>query len=66
LHVTERYTRTGPDTLRYEATVEDPKTFSTPWTIRVDLHRNTQPNARLMEYECQYLKELAESKKEGK
>jgi hypothetical protein len=66
LHVVERYTRTGPNTLRYEATIEDPKTFSVPWKIRVELYRNTQPNARLMEYECHYLKELAESKKEAK
>jgi len=64
LHVVERYTRTGPDTLRYEATIEDPKTFSMPWKIRVDFNRNTQPYARLMEYECHYLRELAESKKE--
>jgi hypothetical protein len=66
LHVTERYTRTGPDTLRYEATVEDPKTFSMPWKISVNLQRNTKPNARLMEYECHYLKEVAASKEEGK
>jgi hypothetical protein len=62
LHVTERYTRTGPDTLRYEATIEDPKTFSMPWKISVELHRNTKPNARLLEYECQYLKEVAAAK----
>jgi hypothetical protein len=66
LHVTERYTRTGPDTLRYEATVEDPKTFSMPWKISVNLQRNTKPNARLMEYECHYLKEVAATKGEGK
>jgi len=62
LHVVERYTRTGPDTLQYEATVEDPKTFSMPWKISVQLHRNTQPNARLLEYECHYLKEVATAK----
>jgi hypothetical protein len=66
LHVVERYTRTGLNTLRYEATIEDPKTFSMPWKIRVELSRNTQPNARLMEYECHYLREVAESKKEAK
>jgi len=62
LHVVERYTRTGPDTLQYEATVEDSKTFSMPWKISVQLHRNTQPNARLLEYECHYLKEVAAAK----
>jgi hypothetical protein len=65
LHVVERYTRTGPDTLQYEGTIEDPKTYSMPWKIRVELHRKTQPNARLLEYECQYLKEVA-SQKQGK
>jgi hypothetical protein len=66
LHVTERYTRTGPDTLRYEATIEDPKTFTMPWKISVDLHRSTQPNARLLEYECHYLADVAAAKKAAK
>jgi hypothetical protein len=63
LHVVERYTRTGPDTLQYEATVEDPKVFSAPWKIRAELKRDTKPNARLMEYECEYLAEEAAEKK---
>ena len=63
LHVVERYTRTGPDTLQYEATIQDPKTFSAPWTIKAELHRDTKPNARLMEYECQYLADVAAAKK---
>jgi hypothetical protein len=66
LHVTERYTRTGQDTLRYEATIEDPKTFTMPWKISVDLHRSTQPNARLLEYECHYLADVAAAKKAAK
>jgi hypothetical protein len=65
LHVTERYTRIGPDTLQYEATIEDPKVFTAPWKIRAELKRNTKPNARIMEYECQYLAEEA-AKKQGK
>ncbi len=55
LHVVERYTRTGPDTLTYEATISDPKTFSKDWKISVPLARHKEPNARLMEYECQDL-----------
>jgi hypothetical protein len=51
--VVERYTRTGPDTMTYEATIGDPKVFTHPWRIRVPLKRNTQKYARLMEYECQ-------------
>ena len=53
LHVVERYTRTGPDTLQYEATLEDPKVYTRPWTIRLTLYRHAEPNFRLLEYECQ-------------
>ena len=52
LHVVERYTRTGPDHLLYEATIEDPKVFSRPWTISMPLYRRQEANARLLEYEC--------------
>jgi hypothetical protein len=55
LHVVERFTRTGPDTLSYEATISDPKTFSKDWKISVPLALDKKPNARLMEYECQEL-----------
>ena len=65
MHVVERYTRTGPDTLQYEATVEDPKVFTSPWKIRAEMKRDTKPNARLLEYECQYLADEA-AKKQGK
>ena len=52
LHVVERYTRTGRDTLLYEATVEDPKVFSRPWKMSMVAHRHTEENARLLDYEC--------------
>jgi len=32
LHVVERFTRTGPKTLRYQFTIEDPATWTRPWT----------------------------------
>jgi hypothetical protein len=53
LHVVERYTRTAPDTITYETTIEDPKVFTHAWQIRVPLGLNTDKNARLLEYECQ-------------
>ncbi len=53
LHVEERWTRTAPDTLTYEATVTDPGTFSKPWKISVPLGLHKEPNFRLMEHECQ-------------
>ncbi len=55
LHVTERFTRTGPDSLLYEATISDPMTYSKDWKIAVPMVRKTGPTARLMEYECQDL-----------
>jgi hypothetical protein len=50
LHVVERYTRTSPETIVYEATVEDPKVFTMPWTVRLKLRR--QAGAELIEDEC--------------
>lgn len=52
LKVTERYTPRGPDTMMYEATIEDPNTFSRPWKISLPLYRHVEKNAQLMEYKC--------------
>ena len=52
LHVIERYTRTGPDHMRYEATIEDPEVFSRPWTISMPLYRRQEPHSELLEYQC--------------
>ena len=52
LHVVERYTRTGPDHLLYEATIEDPSVFTRPWKIRMALYRNVEKNAQLLEFKC--------------
>ena len=55
LHVTERFTRTGPGSLLYEATISDPMTYTKDWKIAVPMVQKTGPTARLMEYECQDL-----------
>lgn len=52
VHIVERYRMTGPDTLEYEARVEDPEVYTAPWTLRTVLHRVTQPGARIIEDEC--------------
>jgi hypothetical protein len=52
LKVTERYTPRSPDTLMYEATLEDPKVFSRPWKISMPLYRRVEKGAQLMEYKC--------------
>lgn len=57
MHVVERYTRTGPDTLQYEATIEDPKTLTRPFKISMPLYRHTEKNAQLYEYECHVYRE---------
>jgi hypothetical protein len=57
MRVVERYTRTSPDTLQYEATIEDPKVFTRPWKIAMPLYRHTGKNAQLYEYECHVYRE---------
>jgi hypothetical protein len=52
LHVVERITASGPDHLAYEATIEDPQTFSRPWKISFPLYRRKEANARLLEFKC--------------
>ena len=52
LHVIERFTARSADTLNYEATIEDPKTFSRPWKISMPLYRRVEPNAQIMEFRC--------------
>ena len=50
LHVTERFTRTGADTIQYEATIDDPNTWTRPFTIAFPLKRD--PGYGMFEYAC--------------
>jgi hypothetical protein len=52
LHVVERYTPMGADHLQYEATVDDPKVFTRPWTMRMPLYRKKDEGAQALEFEC--------------
>jgi hypothetical protein len=53
LTVTERYgLAPGGNNINYEARIEDPKTFTRPWTIRMALYRRVEPNVQLLEYNC--------------
>ena len=57
--VTERYTPIDDHLMQYEATIDDPETFSRPWTIRMPLYRHTEEGARLLEFNCvKYSEEL--------
>jgi hypothetical protein len=50
LRMVERFTRTGPDTLQYRATVIDPKTWTAPWTVSFPLERDDDYG--FYEYAC--------------
>jgi hypothetical protein len=52
LHVVERFTPADADTIRYEATLDDPKVYTRPWKIAFDIGRNRQPGYQLMEFAC--------------
>jgi hypothetical protein len=50
LKVIEKFTRTGAKTLEYRATVDDPKTWTRPWTMLIEMERND--SYQIMEYAC--------------
>lgn len=52
LKVTERFTLLGPNHLWYQATMEDPDTFSAAWTIEMPLYRHVESTAQLLEHKC--------------
>jgi hypothetical protein len=52
LKVTERYTLKDKDHIQYEATIDDPETYSKPWKISLPLYRLVEPNAQLLEFKC--------------
>lgn len=59
LQVTERYTMITPYHIRYQATLEDPATFSRPWDIELILYKDVDPNARLGQFKCvEFVEEL--------
>jgi hypothetical protein len=49
LKVTERLTMTAPDTIHYEFTVEDPSTWTRPWSGDYEMTRIAGP---IIEYAC--------------
>ncbi|MBZ5607627.1 MAG: hypothetical protein LAP38_05175 [Acidobacteriia bacterium] len=49
LHITERFARQDAETIRYEITVNDPDTWTKPWSLMIPLQRSAQP---VYEYAC--------------
>ena len=47
--VVERFTRTAPDQIRYEATIDDPAVFTAPWSVEIFMHPQ---EGVLVEYAC--------------
>jgi hypothetical protein len=49
MRLVERFTRVDPDTLVYEFTVDDPSTWTKPWTAQIPMTRSDE---RIYEYAC--------------
>ena len=49
LRLVERFTRTAPDVLTYRVTIDDPTTFTRPWTVELPAVRSDGP---IYEYAC--------------
>ncbi len=49
LHVVERFTRVDADTLLYQFTVDDPTTWTRPWSAAVPMRKTEGP---IFEYAC--------------
>jgi hypothetical protein len=47
LHLVERWTRTGPKTLAYEVTIEDPTVWRQPWTAKQEFTRQSEEEDRI-------------------
>jgi hypothetical protein len=57
--VVERWTPTSPTTIRYEATITDPATFTRPWKMSMNLYKRIGEDARLQQFKCvEFVEEL--------
>lgn len=49
MRLVERFTRVDANTITYEFTVNDPSSFTKPWTAQIPMKKNSEP---LYEYAC--------------
>jgi hypothetical protein len=47
LHLVERWMRTGPTTLEYFVTLEDPTVWTRPWTVRQEFTKQSDRENRI-------------------
>jgi len=50
MKITERFTRVAPNVIDYRMTVNDPKTYTAPWTVAFPITH--EPGYQLFEYAC--------------
>jgi len=49
--ITERFTRVSADSINYEYTVSDPRTWTKPWTVLIPWNK-IDPKEQMYEYAC--------------
>lgn len=47
LHLIERFTRTGPNSIEYTVTVEDPTVWTKPWTAKQEMQKQDEAGNRI-------------------
>jgi len=52
MKVTERFKPVDSTHIEYTATIDDPDTFTKPWTIKLYLYKHVEPEAELLDFKC--------------
>jgi len=52
LHLIERFTRVDANTIEYQFTIDDPATWTRPWTVSVPIMKLEAKVPRIFEYDC--------------
>jgi hypothetical protein len=52
LHLVERFTRVAPDMIEYRVTIDDPATFTRPWTLEVPYTKADEKDNKIFEAAC--------------
>jgi hypothetical protein len=52
VHVVERWTMIHADVIHYQATIDDPRVYTRPWTMAFGWRRSTEPGFEMIENAC--------------